>query len=800
MHDETVNPSEERAFAAFLDRLANGEPGDAGVDPTLAETARDLHDRAARSTLSAPPAGTLATIRADLFGAPATTSRHRTALGILPNALLVTRPAIQVALAAAILLAVITGFAAFRSAGWLGHVPTSTHSALAASATAPITTAHLAMSPDNGSGIESAFVVPDPSTCTVAPRSVEQIQTIDARKSGSESSLPLPVNTSAAGTRSSANSAVAGSGGNNLGGRDRAVVPTPTPIYLSDLPAGTPADAATVQEISDTVGEIYGCLKADKRLQVYALFTDAGLARFPAPSLLFAPGILEGPGERTAFKIASASVLPDGRVVAKLAFQVSEGIYNETWIFAPGTDGYLVDQMNPTETPPATVPLAVTHASLPSTPIVSPESTLSPEAQSLVQTCPMSTGTVIPDASPFFTPWGLGEAPVWLDGWGQPPKEVQDRYPSGSVPAIMGADFAGPTWQGWSTPARWIMDGRATEPVTIVGTRISDNALVWFSQETGHSTTYLQLDPTQPVIPVQHGSFREWPTAITFPGTGCYEITATWRGGSWTERVLVYLPQTDSTPKSTPVYQQASPSSPSQPPPGSCAMPVSKPVDIPMGSGGQFITAWGMGNAPLWLVGLGAPPPWYQLPDAGFIVSGSYEPPATVMPPGNVINVLWLMDPNRPQQVTVRGHNVDNGSDLLFQGANDRQPAKETTFRPGPGAGKGTVHMWWTSVIYTQPGCYEITASWASGSWTVRVPLPAPTSVASPPICATPVVPGSPANPVQSLLQPPPLQTVQPQAPHITPGIQQIATRPGLPLITPTPFATIVSPGACDGS
>ena len=46
MPDEFVNREAERAFAAFLDRLIAGEPGDDGVDPALAETARELQSPA----------------------------------------------------------------------------------------------------------------------------------------------------------------------------------------------------------------------------------------------------------------------------------------------------------------------------------------------------------------------------------------------------------------------------------------------------------------------------------------------------------------------------------------------------------------------------------------------------------------------------------------------------------------------------------------------------------------------------------------------------------------------------------
>jgi hypothetical protein len=403
MHDESVN-EQERAFAAFLDRLAAGEPGEAGVDPALAETARDLHDRAAHSTVSAPPAGTLASIRADLFGEHAVRRRDHAALGLVPFPSLLTRPAAHAALVAAILLALITGFATFRGNGWLAHGPTSTHSALAASATAPTTT-QLAMSPDNGISAETSFSAPGTAVSTA-----------------------------------------------------------------SSAPA------------------------------------------------------------------------------------------------------------------------------------------LSPEVQSLIQTCPM------PDAK-----------------------------------------------------------------------------------------------------------------AITLPITS-----------------------------------------------------------------GQYIrNAWGLGKSPLWLVGLGNTPSWYHPTDPGFVVSGTNGPSEVGGRPGQRITVLWLMDPNHPQPVNVRGKGINDGPDLFFENDANVGGSKEINFTQG--GSKGIVYMWWTTIIYTQPGCYEITATWASGSWTIRLPLPPPATNATPTGCATPVLPGTPPVTTRILSQaPPPFATRQPPIPYITPGIQQIITPPGIPLVTPTPFATII--------
>lgn len=580
MHDDSVNPPDERDVAAFLDRLVAGEPGDAGVDPALAEAARDLQDRAARSTVSAPPAGTLAAIRADLFDTPVTPSRSRAALGIVPGAALMTRPAVQLALAAAILLAIVTGFAAFRSVGWLGHAPTGTHSALAASATAP-TMAQLAMSPEYG------------------------------------------------------------------------------------------ARAASV--VRDT-----------------------------------------------------------------------------------------------------TIPAATQTGSL------------APDVKALLQTCPMPESGAIPGIEMARLPWTVGQAPYWVVGASSssgPGAQQRLPYASFLTNKTTLYSYTSPDLQSPVTVTLHRTDGAQLSPTPEKGQmRIDPNI--------AHGKSGQSL--------ARPGAAQMWALSTTLPGTGCYELSAQWAGGNWTIRfpIVVEHPSTASnaTPGSATPIASPVPATPSAS--VTCPMPDAKAVNFPIGVDGQVVHAWGLGDSPLWLVGLGKTPAWYHPTDPGFVIRAPNEAPGATMPGTASINVLWLMDPKHPQPVNVRGKGIDNGPDLYFQTVG----SKEADFTQGGVPGR--VYMWWTSVIYTQPGCYEITATWASGSWTIRLPLPAPgNALASPPACATPgatpVLPGSPANPAQSLAQPPPpFATRQPPIPYITPGIQQIATRPGLPLITPTPFATIIVPFA----
>jgi hypothetical protein len=319
--------------------------------------------------------------------------------------------------------------------------------------------------------------------------------------------------------------------------------------------------------------------------------------------------------------------------------------------------------------------------------------------------------------------------------------------------------------------------------------RISDRAPVRFGERTNlvlDTKMYEEMGIESPAT----GPYT-FIASTNFPGTGCYELTATWSGGSSTVRFPFVQPAGAASMSATPV---ASPAVATPSASAACSMPDAQAINLPIGSDGQIIrNAWGLGKSPLWLVGLGKTPAWYHPTDPGFVVSGVNSTSATGGRPGQRINVLWLMDPSHPQPVNVRGKGIDGGPDLFFENKANVGGSKEVNFTQG--GGKGTVYMWWTTIVYTQPGCYEITATWASGSWTIRLPLPPPATNATPTGCATPVLPGTPPVTTRILSQaPPPFATRQPPIPYITPGIQQIATRPGIPLITPTPFATIVLP------
>ena len=104
-----------------------------------------------------------------------------------------------------------------------------------------------------------------------------------------------------------------------------------TPVAPSEVPAGKPADAATVAALNATVRGLISCINAMDRTRIYTFFSDD----FPAASLyvlgiynLYAfddPTTPLAPGERlVTSEVTGARVLLDGRVGAFLSAPAGE--------------------------------------------------------------------------------------------------------------------------------------------------------------------------------------------------------------------------------------------------------------------------------------------------------------------------------------------------------------------------------------------------------------------------------------------------------------------------------------------
>jgi hypothetical protein len=130
---------------------------------------------------------------------------------------------------------------------------------------------------------------------------------------------------------------------------------SPTPFVV---PAGEPADAATVAGVTATLVELFACFQAGDPRRFHALYTDEGVQRAYPPGMVtrefidefFAatPVPVETPGERaTILAIEDVVILPDGRVGALLRSDEPAfgGLQATYYIFVESDDRYLVDDV-----------------------------------------------------------------------------------------------------------------------------------------------------------------------------------------------------------------------------------------------------------------------------------------------------------------------------------------------------------------------------------------------------------------------------------------------------------------------
>lgn len=165
--------------------------------------------------------------------------------------------------------------------------------------------------------------------------------------------------------------------------------------------------------------------------------------------------------------------------------------------------------------------------------------------EELTAGCRTTSASRIPDASPYFIDFGLGQPPVWLVGWGAADEgtPAAGTGESGSpVPlwVVEASNVERVEPYGWPMKALWVIAEGHDAPVDVTGCDCSNDAAVWFQLGDAKPERRVTLDPSHPGIPVQHGGWREFPSYVIFPVTGCYEIEVTWEGGSWRARVPFY--------------------------------------------------------------------------------------------------------------------------------------------------------------------------------------------------------------------------------------------------------------------
>lgn len=138
--------------------------------------------------------------------------------------------------------------------------------------------------------------------------------------------------------------------------------------------------------------------------------------------------------------------------------------------------------------------------------------------------------------------------------------------------------------------------------------------------------------------------------------------------------------------------------------------------------GGGFVRgAVFAGGSPVWNLGLSAGARLQLESLAGTVTPFPY--PST--------KVMWIVGPSYHQPVTLSGHELSTGAPVWFDlsavGSGPGAPMTQAALDPtNPNRGEttnasGVWHIWGILLYFFSAGCYQITASWAGGSWQVVV-------------------------------------------------------------------------------
>ncbi len=123
-----------------------------------------------------------------------------------------------------------------------------------------------------------------------------------------------------------------------------------------EIPAGQPADAATVAAVEATFRQMFACFNAGNDLAAFAFWTDNALRQFQvAPPTGTPTPVPEG--GRSAYRITQVVMLPDGMVAVvweQLDFAFSSTVVQ---VLVREGDRYLIDRtvdisFSAVETPP----------------------------------------------------------------------------------------------------------------------------------------------------------------------------------------------------------------------------------------------------------------------------------------------------------------------------------------------------------------------------------------------------------------------------------------------------------------
>lgn len=155
-------------------------------------------------------------------------------------------------------------------------------------------------------------------------------------------------------------------------------------------------------------------------------------------------------------------------------------------------------------------------------PGVSPERR--PRVSDILGPLPMEcVGPVLKPTRPSLNYGGLyGARPVWAGFYA----EVDSSGRAFHAPDAPRTDL------GWRIKVLWIMDPKGSSPVSLAGRNTTSSEPIWFEVAESQATTAAMLDPADPEN-IGDGGWREFPSYLYFPSSGCYVLEGTWASGSW---------------------------------------------------------------------------------------------------------------------------------------------------------------------------------------------------------------------------------------------------------------------------
>ena len=190
-------------------------------------------------------------------------------------------------------------------------------------------------------------------------------------------------------------------------------------------------------------------------------------------------------------------------------------------------------QAGRTPTVPVSIPTPmVTVQSLPS-PTPSPFGGASAHLGPLPQTCSPSSIRMPKTISPEFAP-AVGAGSAWGVGI------ISYKQVPLALVWAPGDAITTHTQYGWAHKLLWVVATHVQGAVTIHGINLQTGTPVYPDAEyaeTSSTPTALILNPSDPTVISQDANrddqWTQFPGGLTVPGAGCYELSATWPGGSW---------------------------------------------------------------------------------------------------------------------------------------------------------------------------------------------------------------------------------------------------------------------------